>query len=303
MEFIKPEKLNKGDTIGIFVPSSPVKAECRERGISTIKDMGYKPIEVNNIMSWNHYLAKKPEAGFQDLQEMLLNPEIKMLWAARGGYGANYLLPLLAGMKVDQPKIMMGSSDVSTLLWYFMDHFKWVVFYGPMAYSSVAEDGFDTDNLNSVLQGKQSRFILDGEPLIEGKANAIITGGCLSNFVSLIGTSYLPEIQDRILLLEDRNERPYRLDRMIWQLHQANFFSQIKGLVLGEFPQCFADTGERDNFFIKFTGLLREYKIPVINNLPLGHAAKIQTIPLGVRVEINTAKFSGIMVLEEGVRV
>jgi muramoyltetrapeptide carboxypeptidase len=297
----KPDALNKGDKIGIIVPASPVKEPYRTRGLEKIKQMGYVPVEVEAILSKNDFLAKPTEESFADLQKFFADEEIKAIWAARGGYGSNHLLPLLEKLTVTGAKIVLGASDISYLLWNVMDRFQLVVFYGPMAYSSLPDGRFNALNFQAILSGDYAEIKIPGQVLVPGSAKAIITGGCLSNFVSLIGTPYLPIIQDRILLLEDVSERPYRLDRMFWQIEQAGLFSKIKGLVLGEFRHCFIDDEEKENLLWRIHSYLKDYSIPVIYGLPFGHAENIHTLPLGIEVEIDTGHFQGLLIREKGV--
>jgi muramoyltetrapeptide carboxypeptidase len=294
----KPEPLNKGDKVGIFVPSSPVKEPYRTNGLKQLKSLGYVPVEAENILSKAadaDFLAKSPQQSFEDIQRFLKDDQIKALWVGRGGYGSNLLLPVLKKLEVPKPKIVIGASDASYLLWYLLDHYKLIVFYGPMVYSSLAEDRFDAESLRNALTGNYHGTRLTGEPLIQGKARGIVTGGCLSNFVSLIGTSYLPEIEQRILLLEDTSERPYRLDRMFWQLYQAGVFAKINGLLLGQFPGCFKDDKEKKDFLNRVRFYLKEYDIPVIYGLPLGHGSNIHTLPLGIEIEVDTSIFPGVL--------
>ncbi len=155
-------------------------------------------------------------------------------------------------LDIGRPLIIIGSSDVSYVLWQFVDSPRIRTLYGPMVYSSLAENRFDKENLMRVLGGNYQGMQVPGEPIIPGKVDGIVTGGCLSNLVSLIGTPYFPNVSNRILLLEDVGERPYRLDRMFWQLKQAGVFGCIKGLLLGQFPGCFKDEGEREKLIEKY---------------------------------------------------
>jgi len=294
----KPEKLEKGDKIGIFVPSSPVRDSFRQAGLRCLRKMDYEPVEVENILNRREFLAKSVDENLHDIQILMNRGDIKALWAARGGYGSNYLLPRLKQLTIKKPKIVIGSSDVSYLLWYLLDHFHMVVFYGPMAYSSLAEGRADLDQLESVLNGSSVGKKIEGSTLMKGRARGILTGGCLSNMVSLIGTRFFPEIDQRILLLEDRGEKPYRLDRMFWQLSQLGIFSKISGLVLGEFPECFRDNREKQHFFSRIGEYLQDVDVPVMVELPLGHSNRVHTVPLGVEVEIEAGK-SGILTIKE----
>lgn len=300
----KPKRLKKGDKVGIFLPSSPVKEPYRTNGLERLKQMGYEVVEVPGIESKvadAEYLARTSEEGFADIQHLLKASDIKALWAARGGYGSNYLLPLLDRLVAPEPKIVIGSSDVSYLLWYLLDRLQMVVFYGPMAFSSLAENRFDLLGLEQVVSGDYDQLRVNGKVLIPGKAKGIVTGGCLSNFVSLLGTPYFPNIDNRILLLEDVGERPYRLDRMFWQLIQNDIFSRINGLILGEFPGCFNDEREKGMFLNRWQEYFHLYQIPVIFDLPFGHSRNIHTLPLGIEMVIDSADFEGVKINEKGV--
>lgn len=287
--------------MGIFVPSSPVKDNFRQKGLTKIREIGYEPVEAEGILSRNDFLAKKTIDSFTDIQAFFKKEDIKALWAARGGYGSNHLFPFLTRLKIEEPVIVIGSSDVSYLLWYLLDRFKLVVFYGPMVYSSLTEDRADVDNLIKVLSGDYDELKIAGQVLKPGKVKGVVTGGCLSNFVSLIGTPYFPVAGKRILLLEDVNERPYRLDRMFWQVSRAGIFSEINALLLGEFPGCFKDAEEKKNFLLRLLDYLKDIDIPVIYDLPFGHAGRIHTLPLGIEIEIDTGSYPGIMIKEKGV--
>jgi len=301
MRFLKPGKLLTGDKVGVFVPSSPVKDSSRQKGLAKIREMGYIPVEVKEILSRHDFLAKDPAHGFSDIREFFADRSIKALWAARGGYGSNHLFSFLNNLKITEPRIVIGSSDVSYLLWYLLDRFNMVVFYGPMVYSSAAEERANLANLVSVLTGDYQRLEIAGQVLKPGKVKGIVTGGCLSNFVSLIGTPYQPEVRHKVLLLEDTAERPYRLDRMLWQIFQAGIFSSIKGLLLGQFPGCFKDPGEKENFLRRLRDYLKDTRIPVIYDLPFGHGENIHTLPLGINITIDTGSFPGIIIEKKGV--
>jgi muramoyltetrapeptide carboxypeptidase len=297
----KPEKLEKGDKIGIFVPSSPIRDSFRRDGLGRLREMGYEPVEVKNILDRQEFLAKSVDENLEDIRFLFSRSDIKALWAARGGYGSNQLLPHLKQLTIKKPKIVIGSSDVSYLLWYLLDHFEMVVFYGPMAYSALAENRANLNQLESVLSGKAMKMKVEGLTLREGRARGVLTGGCLSNMVSLTGTRYFPEIHHRILLLEDRGEKPYRLDRMFWQLSQLGVFQEIRGLVLGEFPECFRSKREKQYFLSRVREYLQGVEIPVINDLPLGHSDRMHTVPLGVEVEVAAGKSGVLTVVENAV--
>lgn len=303
-QFKKPDALAEGDKVGIIVPASPVKEPYRGDGLKQVTELGYVPVEVGDVLSKTDaaFLARPPDESWRDIQAFFSSGDIKALWAGRGGYGSNLLLPLLQQMEIRQPKIVIGASDISYLLWYLLDRLGMVVFYGPMAYSSLAEKRFDAKNLKRILTGLYNEIKIPGDPLIPGKASGVATGGCLTNLVSLLGTPYMPVVQGRMLLLEDVGERPYRLDRMFWQLAQAGVFAGVQGLLLGEFPNCFKDADEKKSFLYRVRHYVEEYRVPVIYGLPFGHSRNTHTLPLGVEVEIDTTRYLGVIIKEKGVR-
>jgi muramoyltetrapeptide carboxypeptidase len=285
--------LKKGDSVGIFLPSSPVREPFRGKGLAALKRMGYAPVEVPDVLSRANceFLAREPRQTIEDMRRFFQDSEIKALWAGRGGYGSNLLLPLLQDLEIPAPKIIIGSSDVSYLLWYLLDRFDAAVFYGPMVYSSLADNRFNEANLTQILSGDYDEIKMPGGVLIPGTAKGPVTGGCLSNFLSLTGTPYLPEVTGRVLLLEDVGERPYRLDRMFWQLANiegGGILSSIRGLVLGRFPGCFNHPNEKDIFLQRVRRYLLPYNIPVIYDLPFGHGEDLHTLPLGQTAAIDT---------------
>ena len=271
----KPQRVKIGDCIGIFLPSSPIKEPFRSSGIQALTDLGFQPREVRNVFERHGFLARSAERALADIQSFFDDETIGGLWAGRGGYGANYLLRHLPDLSMPRPKVVIGSSDVSCLLWYLLDRFHMV------DYSELEIKG-------AVLRG--------------GNASGVVTGGCLSNLVSLIGTHFFPKVEGRILLLEDLNERPYKLDRMLWQMDQQGVFGRIKALILGEFPGCFLDESEKSDFLLRVRSLTEKRGIPVLFDLPFGHSMDCHVLPLGIKVEIATAVFPGLLIREKGVK-
>ena len=300
--YYRPDPLLPGDRVGIFLPSSPTKEPYRSQGLQAMRELGFRPREVKNALSRDDFFSRPLQQTLDDLQEFFTSPDVKALWAGRGGYGSNYLLPLLDRLKIAEPKIVVASSDVSYLLWYLLERRKMVVFYGPMAYGALAAGDCDRGQILSALTANQPPLHFQGEVLCPGRARGLLTGGCLSNFASLLGTPHLPELKGRILLLEDVNERPYRLDRLLWQCEQAGVFRRIRALLLGEFPNCFKDFEEKETFYGRWREKLARLGIPVLTDMPFGHAGSVQVLPLGVNAEINAESFPGQLNCEIGVK-
>ena len=298
----RPDPLLPGDAVGIFLPSSPVREPYRSQGLGALREMGFQPREVRDPLAGNDMFSRPPRQSLEELQGFFAEPAIKALWAGRGGYGANYLLPLLPRLEIGIPKVVIASSDVSYLLWYLLERRQMVVFYGPMVYGALAAGAFDRRQALAALSAERPRLHFRGQVLCPGGAAGALTGGCLSNLVSLLGTKHLPEMKGRILLLEDVNERPYRLDRMLWQCEQAGVFRRIRGLLLGEFPGCFKTEGEKTAFYGRWREKWTMTGIPVLYDMPFGHAASAQVLPLGVNAEIDSGSFPESLSCDPGVK-
>lgn len=300
--YSKPESLTAGDAVGIILPSSPAREPFRSRGLDALRGLGFMPREVQEPLSGSDFLSRQPQQSLEDLQQFFADPAIRAIWAGRGGYGSNYLLPLLDRLEIAAHKIVVASSDVSYLLWYLLERREMVVFYGPMVYGGLAAGEYNRDQVLAVLTASQEPPVYQGEVLCPGCASGLLSGGCLSNFVSLLGTPYLPDVQGRILLLEDVNERPYRLDRLLWQCEQAGVFDRVGAVLLGEFPGCFRNEGEKKSFYGHWRDKLAARRLPVLCNMPFGHAGSAQVLPLGVNAEIDSESFPGRLQCEIGVK-
>ncbi len=299
---LRPDPLAPGDAIGVFLPSSPAREPFRSQGIQALRDLGFRIREVNDPLSGEDFRSRTPQRALEDLQAFFSDPDVKGLWAGRGGYGCNHLLPLLDRLVIPVAKVVVASSDASYLLWHLMDVRDMVVFYGPMAYGGLAAGEYDREQLLAALTANRAPLHFHGQALCPGRARGLLSGGCLSNFASLIGTAYLPRVKDRILLLEDVNERPYRLDRLLWQCEQAGVFRRVRALLLGEFPHCFKDAMEKDAFYRRWRERLSGLGVPVLYDLPFGHAASAQVLPLGVRAEVQAGDEGGALRCEIGVK-
>src|ERR1035437_719690 len=299
MEIIKPEKLKSGDVIGIISPSSPVSNTSKlNAGVSYFEKMGYRVKVGLNAMKERGYLAGTDGERVEDIHNMFLNSEVKLIICLRGGYGASRLLDKIDyNIIKNHPKIFCGYSDITVLQNAFFHKTGLVTFAGPMAgvdfYKDISE--FTEENFWNTLTSNEPIKLNypEGERLSSyrsGIAEGRLIGGNLSLFSSLIGTMYLPEPEGKILFLEEVGEVPYRIDRMLNQLRLSGFLGKIKGVILGSFTDCIETDPQRKS--LNLTEVLEDYFIkdfhaPVIYNLNHGHLKNNLTIPIGVNVRIN----------------
>ena len=226
----------RGDVVGIVAPASVIKAADLDRGCEALRRAGYQPFYFDSILDQDLYFAGSLERRVRELEEMFVRDEVRAIVCARGGYGANYLLPALDIEKIKpHAKIFIGYSDISCLLTRFLDAAGLVTFHGPMAAKDWAhEDGVDALSWQAALSGEAAWDVPmagDVSGLVEGEAEGILYGGCLSILVSSLDTPYEIKTKGSILFLEDLAAKPYQIDRMLMQLKLAGHFEGVRGIV------------------------------------------------------------------------
>jgi muramoyltetrapeptide carboxypeptidase len=303
---IKPRALRPGDTVGIVAPGSNIKREMLQAGCDRLKAMGYKPFYFDSIFEQDLYFAGSVERRARELEEMFLRDEVRAIICARGGYGANYLLGLLDRLEIERhPKIFCGYSDITTLLTYFADAVGFVTFHGPMVTKDFArEDGVDLGSWKAALTG-MSEWALDlgpdsgVKPLIEGSAEGILYGGCLSLLVASLGTPYEINTVGTILFLEDTGEKPYRIDRMLMQLKLAGKLAEVRGIVFGEMLDCVQNKDQGYALEEVVLRVVGDLGIPVAYGLRSGHVSRRNiTLPIGVLASLNVSREVSLRFLE-----
>jgi muramoyltetrapeptide carboxypeptidase len=303
---IKPPALQPGDTIGIVAPASNIKRESLEAGCETLRRLGYKPFYFDSILEQELYFAGSVERRARELEEMFLRPEVRAVVCARGGYGANYLLDKIDLQTIkSHPKVFVGYSDVTTLLTYFTDAAGLITFHGPMVTKDFSHsDGVDQLSWEAAVKGS-SAWTIDLGPdsgasaLIEGRAEGILYGGCLSMLVASLGTPYEIRTEGTILFIEDVGAKPYQIDRMLMQLKLAGKLSKVRGMVFGEMLECVQNKNQGYALEEVVLRIVGELGVPVAYGLRSGHVSRCNvTLPIGVRAALNVSKEGSIKILE-----
>ena len=312
MNIIKPPRLRKGDLIGLVAPAtSPLSSERIEKGVRYLEQLGYRVRVGKHVLETDGYLAGKDEHRAEDLNDMMRDKNVKAIIAIRGGYGTPRILPLLDYRAArDNPKVIVGYSDITALQLALFRKTGLVTFSGPMSgvemWNSI--DPYTEENFWPVVTSKTKIGILqnpDDEPtevLREGKSEGRLLGGNFSLVSSMMGTPYLPGLRKSILILEDVDEAPHRIDRMFAQLRNANILKNLSGLLLAKFTDCKPSDPSKphrtvDQILKEVAGRMNR---PVIGNVQYGHIDKKLTIPIGLRTRIDTHK-NRIEILESGV--
>lgn len=289
--------MRPGDKIGILAPASSFNREAFERGCNRLREMGYEPVYSPEIFARDLYFAGSAERRLNELKSLLVRDDIAALICVRGGYGANYLLDKLDfNLFAQRPKIFLGCSDVTSLLTAITDRTGLVTFHGPMIAKDIADGSFDSSSWNNALQGAQSWEIAATgvEVLRPGQAQGTLYGGCLSMLAASLGTPFEIETEGTILFIEDIGEKPFRIDRMLMQLHLAGKLKRVRGFVFGEMLDCRPPAGETYTLQQVILRVLRDYEVPVIYGLKSGHVSSNNiTLPLAVKAEL-TASSEGV---------
>lgn len=290
----KPAALKTGDTIRIVASSSPFDKAAFLAGVTLLESWGFNIKYQKNIFDREPYLAGSDQRRFDELASALADNTTKAILFARGGYGAMRLLALLDKKRIKTPpKIILGYSDLTALLNYFEQRLNWATFYGPVVAKDMSATS-DSATLNSLKAALTSTKPLgefnfnESLCLKSGKATAPITGGCLSIITSLMGTPYEINTNEKILFLEDINEKPYQIDRMLTQLKLAGKFKKCCGVIFGSL------NGPNPHAHYEQTvmSVLGNLKIPILMNFPAGHSPIKITLPLGVNVCLDAKKKS-----------
>ena len=302
----KPPALRSGDTVGIVAPASSVKPALLEAGCAALRDLGYKPFYFDSIFERDLYFAGSAARRARELEEMFVRDEIRAIVCARGGYGSNYLLDILDLKKIkSHPKIFVGYSDLTSLLTYFADSAGLVVFQGPMVAKDFAHaDGVDLNSWQRALTGSSKwdlELDADVRALVEGSAEGILYGGCLSMLVASLGTPYEIRTAGTILFIEDIAAKPYQIDRMLMQLKLAGKLAEVRGIIFGEMVDCAQNNNEQsytlEEVVLRVVGGLG---VPVAYGVRSGHVSRNNmTLPFGVRAALNvTSAGVNVKILE-----
>jgi muramoyltetrapeptide carboxypeptidase len=255
------------------------------------------------------YFAATTKTRRDELVGALARNDIGALVGTRGGYGSNYLLDELHIPTSAIPKIILGFSDLTSLQIYLWQRFQWITFYGPMLAAGLdagAPKGYDDKSLLAAVRNTESGWALDlqGEVLKSGEARGRVLGGCLTLVETAIGTQWDLETDDAILVLEDRGMKPWQVDRALMHLKQAGKLAKVRGIVLGDFPECEAPVVGSPTVREVCQRILAPLGIPIVFGAPIGHTMRsMLTVPLGVQGRLSTEGAGVLEILEPAVVV
>lgn len=292
-----PNRLKAGDTVGVIAPAGPPNIEDLHKAILFLKQLGLQVKLGEHIEETYGYLAGSDEQRLSDFHMMIKDPQIKGIIFARGGYGTGRLVDKIDYELIkENPKVIWGYSDITYLHTAIRQKTGLITFHGPMLATDVANKLFDqrTGNMFKQLFSPQSLTYDDSFSgseltiLAAGKVTAPIVGGNLSLIISTFGTPYELDTKDKLVLIEDIGEVPYRVDSMLNQLKLAGKFNEAAGFIIGDFAET--DTGERASLSLNevFNHYFNNLKMPVMSGFKIGHCHPHFAIPFGVEATLDT---------------
>lgn len=302
-ELIKPKGLQKGDTIGLISPGMILpERERYDEIIGQVKEIGYNVKEGENARNRYGYLAGSDKERAEDLNGMFADDSVDAILPFRGGWGCNRILPLIDYQTIrENPKILVGFSDITSLLMAIYAKTGLITFHGPVGKSDWTD--YTVNHFRKALSYQGSYKIEpsdvencqgcnDLSVIAPGKATGKLLGGNLSVLTAMIGSDYLPEWKGNILFLEDVGEDIYRIDRMLTQLKLSGVLDQISGFVFGKCASCERSSSYSLTLGQVFDDHIKPLGIPAFSGAMFGHIENNVTLPVGISASIDAQRGS-----------
>lgn len=280
-------------TVAVIAPSFAVPPEPFELGLARLRRMGFQVRVGEHVLAQDGYLAGNDDQRIEDLIRFWTDPEIDLIWLARGGYGSARLLDRLPWRKLrNRPKRWVGYSDATALFSAALRLPGQVCLHGPVVTELADRRLWHGPSLRDALRNKKfSIRFRKADVVSEGKASGRLVGGNLTVLAHLCGTGYEPPVDGAILFLEDIGEQIYSLDRALVQLRQAGWLDRIQGVILGHFGTLprrkFPPDRRWGEVVQEFFGPLG---VPVVSGIAAGHVAGKRTLPLGWTATLDSDK-------------
>lgn len=298
---IKPKHLNPGDRIALIAPSSPVDKDKLQLSIESIEFLGLKPILYPSATLVHGYLSGYDEVRVSDLNNAFADPKIDAVFCLRGGYGITRILNKIDFKTISKnPKLLLGYSDITGLHIALNQICNMITLHTTMP--SRGWNSLDSITLKSLTDNIFSPIPTGQPPLIEGEpieiihpgiAEGCIIGGNLSLLTATLGSPYEVDTKNKILFIEEVDEKNYKIDRGLTSLALAGKFSDCKGIILGTWADCGDPEIESEkNLTLHqiFDEVISPFGKPAINNFRAGHIYPQITIPMGTKTRLDATK-------------
>ncbi|MEV0807194.1 LD-carboxypeptidase [Micromonospora sp. NPDC050200] len=292
-ECLRPPVLRPGDTVMLVSPSGPTRPERVARGIELLTGWGLRPVLAPNAYARRGYLAGDDALRAADLNTAFADPEVRGVICTRGGYGAQRVVDLIdmAAVRRD-PKVVAGFSDITALQFALWRGARLAGVHGPgAAWLDERTPLRSAESLHAALMTTEP-VTVDAVPAeetfavrVSGRAVGPLLGGNLCLIAASIGTPDLPDLTGAVLLVEEVQEPPYKVDRMLTHLRRAGVLDGVAGVAVGQFTDC-AD-GWDTTIVDVLTERLGDLGVPVLGGLPVGHGQGQLTVPVGTEATLD----------------
>jgi len=289
----RPRRLRAGDEVAVVAPAGPVPTDRLEDGVRVLEAWGLR-VSLSKHVYDRHdsfdYLAGVDADRANDLIRAWTDPRISAVFGARGGYGTQRMSDLLSWRQlVDAgPKVLCGFSDFTALHQGFAAILGLVTIHGPVVTSLGVADSETVEQVRRILFEPESALELiaahDTTALVPGVAEGVLVGGNLSLLAAEVGTPLSRRARGSLVLLEDCDEEPYRIDRSLTHLLRSGWFEGVRGIGLGSWVRCGTPEQVRNVLADRLTSL----GVPILCGLPIGHGTANHAVPLGVPARLDT---------------
>lgn len=288
---IMPEYLKKGDTVGILATARKIDLATLQPGIKLLESWGLKVVIGKSIGKEQNQLAGPDWQRATDFQEMLDNPNIKAIWAAKGGYGTVRIVDRISFDNFKKkPKWVIGFSDV-TVMHSHINTMNIGTLHAIMAISAKSATPEAIESFRKALFGEKLEYHIPHHAFNRnGKATGELVGGNLSVLYSIQGSESAVDMKGKILFLEDLDEYLYHIDRMMMNLKRNGSLKGLKGIIIGGMTSMNDNDipWGHDSLEI-IQDIVKDLNIPVAYNFPAGHIKDNRALILGktVTFEVN----------------
>lgn len=289
------KKLTYGSTIGLISPASPEVPEKIGKGAEYLKSLGFNIKTGKHIYDKMGYLAGSDTQRALDLMEMFKDDSVDMVLCIRGGYGTMRMLPYVDFDIIrHNPKIFAGFSDITTLLNIIAERCGLITFHSPMVSSNLSDEYTLKSFVGTFMHGDTPYTIKNPDSIpaecnIKGIEEGTLVGGNLSLITSTLGTPYEINTENKILFIEDVEEEPYSIDRMLTQLLLGGKLQSCRGFILGQFTNCSLPHYERSLTLEQvIEDRILSLNKPTLSNFMSGHSYPKLTLPIGAKIRLDS---------------
>lgn len=304
----KPKALSPGSRIAAISPASPARADRFAAGKKELERLGFL-VKPQRAMTPQGYFTGSSEERRAEFLDALNDPSIDALVGTRGGFGSAYLLDVGLPGSLPAVKPLIGFSDLTTLQVYLWQKHRWPSFYGPMLAAGLdhgwgVANGCHLESFQHALTiGPGYALDCCGEPIVSGLSEGILLGGAMTLVEATLGTPWELDTAGAILVLEDRAMKPYQVDRVLLHLKHAGKFKNVRGILLGDFPECEPPVPNSPSVRDVAQRILEPLNIPTVFGAPIGHTTRpMLTLPLGAPARLTAEGQGTLEILEPTVR-